>query len=70
MTSIKNDHPILGTGEVQHADATDGSIFGPRRLSIDDCERVLRESGPHALVPLLERWPLYTPPARAKSSPR
>src|SRR4030095_5678540 len=44
------------------ADSTDGSIFGPRRISIDDCERALRESGPRALVPLLEPWPLYQRP--------
>jgi hypothetical protein len=48
------------------ADSTDGSIFGPRRISIDDCERALRESGPRALVPLLEPWPLYR--VRAKST--
>ncbi len=50
------------------ADATDGSIFGPRRLSVDDCERALRESGPRALVPLLEPWPLYQTRVRAKST--
>jgi hypothetical protein len=47
------------------ADSTDGSIFGPRRISLDDCERALRESGPRALLPLLEAWPLYR--TRAKS---
>ncbi|HEX4336058.1 MAG TPA: hypothetical protein VH062_09110 [Polyangiaceae bacterium] len=51
------------------ADATDGTIFGPRRLSVDDCERALRESGPRALVPLLEPWPLYQTRTRAKSGP-
>jgi len=49
------------------ADATDGTIFGPRRLSVDDCERALRESGPQALIPLLEPWPLYPVMVRAKS---
>lgn len=41
------------------ADAADSSIFGPRRLSNEDCERALVQSGPGAAVPLLERWPLY-----------
>lgn len=49
------------------ADATDGTIFGPRRLSVDDCERALRESGPRALIPLLVSWPLYQVHMRAKS---
>jgi hypothetical protein len=52
------------------ADATDGSIFGPRRISVDDCERALRESGPRGLVPLLETWPLYRERVRAKTTPR
>jgi hypothetical protein len=50
------------------ADSTDGSIFGPRRLSIEDCERALRESGPHALIPLLEPWPLFRSHINAKST--
>jgi hypothetical protein len=49
------------------ADATDGSIFGPRRISVDDCERAVRESGPRGLVPLLEAWPLYRERVGAKT---
>lgn len=40
------------------ADATDASIFGPRRLPVKDCERALRQSGPGATVQLLTPWPL------------
>jgi hypothetical protein len=40
------------------ADATDPTIFGPRRLSVGECERALRESGPGAVVPLLDPWPM------------
>jgi hypothetical protein len=40
------------------ADAADPSIFGPRRLSLAECERALRESGPNAPIPLLEPWPM------------
>ncbi len=40
------------------SDALDASIFGPRRLSAEECQRAWRESGPQALHPLLEDWPL------------
>lgn len=40
------------------ADAADSSIFGPRRLSVAECERALLQSGPGAPLPLLEPWPL------------
>lgn len=49
------------------ADAADPTIFGPRRLSVDDCERALVQSGPGSAVPLLEPWPLYK--TRAKELP-
>jgi hypothetical protein len=42
------------------ADAADPSIFGPRRLSIAECERALLQSGPDAPLPLLTRWPLVS----------
>ncbi len=51
------------------SDASDASVFGPRRLELEDCERMLRQSGPSANVPLLRAWPLApvssTPPATA-----
>jgi hypothetical protein len=40
------------------ADAADSSIFGPRRLSVEECERAILQSGPGAPLPLLEPWPL------------
>jgi hypothetical protein len=42
------------------ADAADPSIFGPRRLSVAECERAVLQSGPDAPLPLLERWPLVS----------
>jgi hypothetical protein len=50
------------------ADAADSSIFGPRRLSVQDCERALVQSGPGSAMPLLEHWPLYK--TRAKTLPK
>lgn len=39
------------------ADAANGTAFGPRRLLVEECARVLRQSGPSAPVPLLRPWP-------------
>jgi hypothetical protein len=47
------------------ADAADASIFGPRRLSIQDCERALVQSGPRSALPILEPWPLHGTRAKA-----
>lgn len=57
------DRPSL----LMDADATDPSVFGPRRLTLADCERAVRQSGPGAPVPLLKAWPLAKPAIRARS---
>jgi hypothetical protein len=56
-----DDYGVDQPTSLMDADATDPSIFGPRRLSIAECERALRERGPRARAPLLEPWPLLTP---------
>jgi len=48
------DTPTL----LMDSDASDASPFGPRRLTVDECARVVRESGPRAKIPLLVEWPL------------
>lgn len=40
------------------SDASDASAFGPKRITLGECERAIRESGPTARVPLLSPWPL------------
>ena len=40
------------------SDAANPTAFGPRRLTLDECARMVRQSGPGAPVPLLTRWPL------------
>ena len=40
------------------ADASDSTVFGPRRLSVGECERAILQSGPSSPQPLLEGWPL------------
>ena len=44
--------------QLMDADASDPSAYGPRRLSLPECARALRQSGPTSPVQLLTRWPL------------
>lgn len=48
------DTPTL----LMDSDASDASPFGPRRLTIDDCARAVRQSGPASRIPLLSEWKL------------
>lgn len=38
------------------SDASDASSFGPRRITVEECARAIRQSGPTARVPLLDAW--------------
>jgi len=53
-----DDFGVDRPSDLMDADAADPSMFGPRRLSIEQCERAYRQSGPGAAVPLLAPWPL------------
>jgi hypothetical protein len=59
MPGHPDDYGVDQPSTLMDADAADPTIFGPRRLSVEDCERALRQSGPNAPVPLLPSWPLY-----------
>lgn len=59
MPGHPDDYGVDRPDSLMDADAADGTIFGPRRLSLDDCRRALRQSGPRAPVPLLHSWPLH-----------
>jgi hypothetical protein len=48
------DTPTL----LMDSDGADASPFGPRRLTLDECARAVREAGPKSRVPLLVPWPL------------
>ena len=48
------DTPTL----LMDSDAADASPFGPRRLTLDECARAVRQAGPKARVPLLADWPV------------
>lgn len=53
-----DDFGVDTPSSLMDADAADSTIFGPRRLSLDDCRRALRQSGAGAPVPLISDWPL------------
>ena len=59
------DTPTL----LMDSDAADASPFGPRRITVDECARVVRQSGPKARVPLLVEWPIGPLPAAATALP-
>lgn len=48
------DTPTL----LMDSDASDSSPFGPRRLTLAECARMIRQSGPRSPTPLLKPWPL------------
>jgi hypothetical protein len=60
MPGHPDDYGVDHPSSLMDADAADPTIFGPRRLSVKECVRALRESGPGAAVPLLDKWPLFT----------
>ena len=66
MPGHPDDYGVDQPSSLMDSDASDASVFGPRRLTLGDCERVLRESGPSARSPLLFRWPL--PPTQPTSA--
>jgi hypothetical protein len=63
MPGHPDDYGVDQSSSLMDSDASDASIFGPRRLSLAECERVLRESGPSARVPLLSPWPTAKKPS-------
>jgi hypothetical protein len=48
------DTPTL----LMDSDAADASPFGPRRIPVEQCARMFRQSGPGARLPLLAPWPV------------
>jgi len=51
------------------SDAADASPFGPRRITLDECARVVRQSGPLARTPLLVEWPIRPIPGMVPVRP-
>jgi len=53
-----DDYGVDVPNLLMDADATDASIFGPRRLTVAECEQAVRQSGAGAPTPLLRAWPM------------
>lgn len=53
MPGHPDDYGIDQSWSLMDADVADSTIFGPRRLSIADCERAVTQSGPTTSAPLL-----------------
>ena len=57
MPGHPDDFGVDQSWSLMDADVADGSIFGPRRLSLADCERMVTQTGPASPTPLLEAVP-------------
>jgi hypothetical protein len=53
-----DDYGVDAPTLLMDSDAADASPFGPRRITVDECARVVRQSGPKARMPLLVDWPI------------
>lgn len=58
MPGHPDDYGVDTPTLLMDSDAADASAFGPRRLSLEDCARAVREAGPAARTPLLKVWPI------------
>jgi hypothetical protein len=58
MPGHPDDYGVDTPTLLMDSDASDASPFGPRRLGLDECARVVRQAGPTARVPLLTEWPV------------
>jgi len=65
MPGHPDDYGVDQASSLMDSDASDASVFGPRRLTLADCERAVRESGPNAKIPIARPWPLVHTPSRA-----
>jgi hypothetical protein len=54
MPGHPDDFGVDQPWSLMDADVADGTIFGPRRLSLADCQRAVTQSGPNSLVPVLQ----------------
>jgi hypothetical protein len=61
-----DDYGVDTPTRLMDSDAADPSPFGPRRITLDECARVVRQAGPGARLPLLAAWPIGPIPASLK----
>lgn len=53
-----DDYGLDTPTRLMDSDGADASPFGPRRLTIEECARAVKEAGPKSRAPLLVPWPL------------
>ncbi len=68
MPGHPDDYGVDQASSLMDSDASDASVFGPRRLTLADCERAVLESGPSARIPIALPWPLTRAPSVAPGS--
>ncbi|MGE0327522.1 MAG: ImmA/IrrE family metallo-endopeptidase [Polyangiaceae bacterium] len=61
MPGHPDDFGVDDPGRLMDSDASESSVFGPRRLSLDDCRRVWSQSGSSAPLPLITEVPTGLP---------
>lgn len=54
MPGHPDDFGVDDPGRLMDSDASESSVFGPRRLSLEDCRRVWSQSGAAAPLPLIQ----------------
>ena len=69
MPGHPDDYGIDTPTRLMDSDGSDASPFGPRRLTVEECARVVRQAGPSARTPLLVDWPLTPLPAIVPGGP-
>lgn len=57
MPGHPDDFGVDQPWSLMDSDVADGTIFGPRRLSLADCQRAVTQAGPASLVPVLQSLP-------------
>lgn len=65
-----DDYGVDTPTQLMDSDAADASPFGPRRITLEECARVVRQAGPRARVPLLSDWPVGPIPSVPGTSER
>jgi hypothetical protein len=66
MPGHPDDYGTDTPTKLMDSDASDASPFGPRRLSVGECLRAYRQSGPKSGQPMLREWPLGPVPVDEK----
>jgi len=69
MPGHPDDYGVDQASSLMDSDASDASVFGPRRLTLADCERAVLESGPNARIPIAQPWPLSRTPSGLPAKP-